>query len=555
MLRVLLFAATIFAISIIPGFERSAHAQTDTENAAEDAARAAVDALRSLIRSQAEKRTRVDELKKSIKGATEEEKKTLEANLKQLRGELEQLQVQFDALATGGASSKFNLSDQTKINLQKELEQLIQPLVVMLKMATEESRQIELLRHSRFIAETQLETAEEAVASLEALAKGTGETELDERLKALLVRWRARQGDAGDYITSIDRQLETRLNGRETAVGRAGQAFTGFIRDRGFNFLFGTGVFALVFVVMQFARRLVGKHIPHRISGGRSFRGRLFGLFYQVSTIIIAVGSMLYVFNVRNDWLLMTLSIIFLLAAGWVMIKMLPNLIEQMALLLNLGAVQESERVVFNGVPWLVTDLSYYTTLENPLLSAGTVTLPVRELIGLHSRPLALDEDWFPSKEGEWVKLSDDHVGEVVFQSPEMVQIRLFGGAVITYTTESFLTLNPINLSRDFRVEVEFGIDYSHQAIATTDVPRIMMETAHQGLLSLVPEGDLVAVNVDFLRTGASSLDYELEADIKGASAHLCEDIERRLAALVVEVCNQNDWIIPFPQLTVHKAA
>ena len=552
MTRVPSFLAFLSCLVFLAVAAPAALAQSGSAGVQADGA--AGGAMRSLIRSEAEKLQRMEDLRARIEAAGDDEKKALQDDLKQLQQEVAQLQSQFDALATGGASDKFALSQQGEIDIQKELQQLVQPLVIMLKMATAESRQIETLRHKRFVAASQLETAREAVASLEALREDSEDPEVAGRLDRLLVQWRARRGDARDFITSLDRQIETRLNGRETAVSRAGAAFTDFIRDRGLNFLLGTGIFTLVFIVMQFARRFLGPRIPVRISGGRSFRGRVFGLFYQVLTVLFAVGSMLYVFNARNDWLLMTLAIIFLLAAGWVMIKMLPNLIEQIALLLNLGAVQEGERVVFNGVPWLVTDLSYYTTLVNPLLSAGTVTLPVRELIGLHSRPLATDEAWFPSREGEWVKLSDEHIGEVVFQSPEMVQIRLFGGAVITYTTETFLTMNPVNLSHDYRVEVEFGIDYAHQAIATTTVREVVREEMGRRLLSLVPEQDLVAVNVDFLRAGASSLDFEVEADIRGRSAHLCEDVERALAAHVVDICTEQRWSIPFPQLTVHRA-
>ncbi len=514
---------------------------------------AVLEALRALIRSQADKQVRIEELNQRLKSAAAVDKEQLEKELKAVRSELDQIDRQFDALSTGGAAAKFSLSDETKIDLQTELEQLIQPLVVMLKMATADSRRIELLRHSRFVAETQFETAAAAVEGLRALARQNDNQDLAARLVDRVEQWESRRRDARDLIASIDRQLEAREQGRETAVGHAGAAFTDFLRNRGLSFLYGLATFALVLIGLQFARRLVAPRIPRRISGGRSFRGRLFGLLYQFTTILIAIGAMLYVFNTRNDWLLLTLSTIFLIAVGWVVIKMLPNLVEQIALLLNLGAVQEDERVVFNGVPWLVTDLSYYTTLENPLLSAGTVTLPVRELIGLHSRPLAPDEDWFPCREGEWVRLADDHFGEVIFQSPDMVQVRLLGGAVITYTTEGFLALNPTNLSRDFRVEVEFGIDYRHQAEATTEIPAKIKAVIEEGLLEILAESELVSVQVDFLRAGESSLDYEVEADVRGRAAPLCEDIERAMTRLLVDAANRYGWVIPFPQLTVHR--
>ena len=59
----------------------------------------------------------------------------------------------------------------------------------------------------------------------------------------------------------------------------------------------------------------------------------------------------LFVFNMRNDWLLLGLGVLFLMALGWILIKTLPGMVEQIMMLLNLGSVREGERVIFNGIP------------------------------------------------------------------------------------------------------------------------------------------------------------------------------------------------------------
>ena len=86
--------------------------------------------------------------------------------------------------------------------------------------------------------------------------------------------------------------------------------------------------------------------------------------------VVIKIGSALLVDRVsgdlRNDWLLLGVFGIMLLALGWVGIKMLPGAIEQVTLLLNLGAVQEDERVLIEGVPYRVRKLDFYTDFENP---------------------------------------------------------------------------------------------------------------------------------------------------------------------------------------------
>ncbi len=198
--------------------------------------------------------------------------------------------------------------------------------------------------------------------------------------------------------------------------------------------------------------------------------------------------------------------------------------------------------------------LNFYTHLTNDDLTGGSLNLSVRELIGLVSRPSASDEEWFPSLSGDWVELDDETIGKVVYQSPEMVQLVLLGGSHITYTTENYIGLNPKNMSRNFRVEITFGVDYKHQAICTTEIPEKMTTMLEDELTELVGEEELLNVEVEFLAANTSSLDYEVEADIKGSSAHMYEAVERAMARILVDACNKYGWEIPFQQITLHQA-
>ena len=62
-------------------------------------------------------------------------------------------------------------------------------------------------------------------------------------------------------------------------------------------------------------------------------------------------------------------------------------------------------------------------------------------------------------------------------------------------------------------------------------------------------------LSVEFLQAGPSSLDLVVLADFKGEAAALAKRIERALQRWCVDCCNANNWEIPFPQLTVHRAA
>ena len=286
----------------------------------------------------------------------------------------------------------------------------------------------------------------------------------------------------------------------------------------------------------------------------RTFATRLMSLLFKVATAILAFLAMLAVFNIMNDWLLLGITSLFALATAWIGLKMLPSISEQITLLLNLGAVQEGERLLFAGVPWRVRRLDFYTDLENPALDGGTFTLPVRELLGLHSRPAAEDEAWFPTNKNDWIQLGNGEVGQVLSQTPELVQIREFGGAILTYATTAFLEEAPRNLSSGYRIRTEFGLDYRHQAIATVEIPDKLGAHVRHGMHELLGGDGLVNLDVDLLSAGDSAIVFEVEACIDGKYAHLFEDIEREIPRLLVDACNINGWVIPFPQMVLHRA-
>ena len=147
--------------------------------------------------------------------------------------------------------------------------------------------------------------------------------------------------------------------------------------------------------------------------------------------------------------------------------------------------------------------------------------------------------------------------GRVVLQTPDWVEMVLLGGSRKTYTVLDFVALSPENLSRNFRVRSVFGIDYEHQAIATTEVPQLLTERVRTGLLesSFVKDpDDLVHLAVEFSNAGASSLDFTVLADFRGSIAQNYNKIQRLIAKLCVDACNEHGWVIPFTQVTLHQA-
>lgn len=561
--RAVLIAALLMALPV-----NRADAQTDVPAAPEqteveakkEQAQEALDTLVNLLSTRTGQEKLVDSLKKELQQAREEaSKKELEEKIKSAQDKLSQLETQITSLSAGVADDSFSDQAAEKFDLRSELESLAEPIVKMLKSATSEARQIEKLRatydeakHQQGIAEKAVERLSELQAQNADAPKDVDHSKLKDHFAKLLADWKKRQKEQSDLANTAEQQLELRLTEQANAPSSVGTYATGFLRNRGLNLILALTAFFSVFTGL---RLLGGAMLTLRQKRNikPNFAIRLGGLLFKVFTVAASLFAMLFVLNMLNDWILLGLTSVFAVALSWIGLKMLPEIVEQTTLLLNLGAVQEGERVMLAGVPWRVERLDFHTDLVNPELEGGTFTLPVKELSGLHSRPAAVEEAWFPTSKGDWVQLKDGRVGRVMTQTPELVQIEELGGARVTYATSDFISEAPRNLSTGYRVEVVFGLDYRHQAEATDEIPRRLQRHVEEGLLRLLEEGALLSVQVDLLKAGESSIDYEVEADVAGAFAHRFEDVEREMSRLLVEACNLNGWTIPFPQLVVHR--
>ena len=547
------------ALTLICLFSAGANAQTLTaeKQAAieqkDKVIAASIKAIGNILDAQKAKQKIIKDLRRAIdKAQTDVDKKQVGEELKVQNAELSQLQNQVIFLATGVSQTDIDPGND-RFDLQKELELLIRPFVWILKSATENARQIEYLKRTLLAATKQEQTAADAIERIQLIIdKAPEDKRVAKRLQTILRDWKDRQVSAQDKATTAEQQLQARLSKRVDAGDTTKQAFTSFFNDRGRNLIYGILGFSAVLLVMRLLRRIILSSIG--APRNRTFPVRMGALIFDLATAATAFGTTIAIFNSYNDWLLTGFMLLFFIAIGWVTLKSLPNLIEQVTLLLNLGAVQEGERLVINGVPWRVAKLDLYTSLVNPSLRGGSFTVPVRELKGQHSRSVDDKEKWFPSEEGDWVVLDNGLWAEVVLQSPEAVHLREEGGAIFYYTVQSFLDQNPKNVSTDYRVTIEFGIDYSHQAIATDEIPKILRAYIKDEICKMVEPEKVLGVFVTLFRAGESSLDYEIEVDVGEGMGHLYEPIEFALTRFAVECCTKNNWTIPFPQLTLHKS-
>lgn len=513
-----------------------------------------VESLEALLKAIENREADVAEVQDRLKVASDE---VTRADLLERLGELKEqgelLRSQFEQFAVAVDTRLFGDDEpEKKFDWQEELGSLVRPIIAELKSATAESRAIGELRGEIQALEKKSAIAAEGVENLQALVAANPSPALRDRLTKRLEAWQRRLDDARNQRTALKLQLENRLAERESLLDETTAYARSFFQERGLNLVYGALAFLGVFFFVRLLNHLLGK--ASKRQDGQSFASRLGTLVLHLLSVLGGLLAALVVLNMVGDWFLLGILVIFLLGVGWASIKTLPQYVETVTLILNVGAVREGERIVFDGLPWRVESLGFAARLVNPELEGGAQRLPVKLLIGRHSRPNGEHEAWFPCRHGDWVELGDGNSGRVASQTPSTVRLVERGGSQVVYQTPDFLALSPRALSAGFRIQSTFGVDYKHQSISTTEIPEKMQAALETGLPQVVEAAWIKGVRVELMAAGASSLDYAIEADFHGEAAAQHPRLERAISRLLVEACSQYGWEIPFTQVTLHQA-
>lgn len=512
--------------------------------------------LETLRQSILAREKELEEKQRAIEQATSgERKQQLLAEANQILAAIDRLRLDFDSVATGIDVAAYQLGPREDLDLKSEVMKLLAPIIDELKAATEEPRQIEELRSALTHFEERQRLARDAIRNMDNLLAVIPPGELRTEVERSRQVWEQRVRDIQSQASVARYQLETRLEKRRSLIDSSRSALSEFFRSRGLNLLVALVTFFAVFLAFRWLYALIRRVSPIHRRPDRPFYARLLDVLYHGFTGLTAIAGALLVLYAAGDWVLLGIALLFLLGLAWASKNTLPQFFDQIRILLNFGPVRELERVVYNGLPWRVSRIGVHAVLTNPDLAGSIVRLPVRELTGMRSRPCLADEVWFPSRKNDYVRLNDGKFGQVVHQSPEAVRLRLRSGTTVTYPTSTYLDLCPENLSQGFMVVETFGIDYEHQAISTTRVPQVMRARLEAALLETVSAEDLTALVVDFKAAGASSLDYGVYASFRGTVAERAEALRRTIQRALVDVCNDQGWVIPFMQVTVHEAA
>lgn len=499
--------------------------------------------------------SQIDALTAQLGNISAAEREVIEGELKALTSRRGALRADFESIATGVDPGEYEEAPTTGFVLKDEIDGLLQPIVDELKKLTERPREIEQYRSQLAVWERREATASRALANLDALP-ATTDGGLSDAISAVRVAWAEKDQLATSRIEALSYQLALAESEQPSFYETVRDGTRDFFRTRGLNLLLCIAVFLGTFLGLRFLHRHLQRRASWMRRSTRPFYVRLIDVGLDLFSLLGAIAATLITLYATGDWVLMGLAIIVLIGLILAARTGLPKIYDDAKLILNIGEVREGERIVFDGIPWRIDSLSFYTILKNDRLRGGVLRLPVRRLAGMYSRPAADHEWWFPTEEGDWIHHPELGHGRVATQTPEWVHLVKLGGARITLPTPEFLESGATNLSHGFRLTTILGVDYRHIAEATTSIPAALEAHLSSAIRDLLGEkGKLSCLRVEFAQAAASSLDLEIIADFDGDAAPRYSQLKRALQRHAVECCHQHDWWIPFPQIVVHEAA
>jgi hypothetical protein len=511
-----------------------------------------LEALNNLVTLQSNLKKDIASLSKEINASSQSDaqKQNLLKELEKNEHELKITKRNLENIAAGVDLSSLREKDETKFNIQQELFGLLKPALDEMKEMTVQIRQKSDLKEKISYYSDRIKVIKAALANAKKLQQQSDAKALQTTLSNLVKSWEKKLAFMNSELQSAKFQLEKLLASEESITEASQSYLKSFFQKRGLYLTEALLSVLAITLISRISYNTMRRHIPGFKKKHRSFRIRLLELIHRTVTILLLILGPMIVFYMVEDWVLFSLSILLLLGLAWTLRQALPRYWHQVQLFLNIGSVREGERILMEGLPWLVEQINVYSTLINP--TAGiTQRVPIDNLVGMKSRPESPNEPWFPCRKDDWVILSSGIRGKVTGISHEMVRLTQRGGTQVTFQMSDFLAESPRNLSRNFRLKEIIGISYNLQKESTTTIPATLQASIQKRVDEEGYGDHLLNLRVEFAQANSSSLDLVVIADFSGELGDLYNRLRRAIQRWSVDACSENGWEIPFPQIAL----
>ncbi|WPD21552.1 MAG: hypothetical protein SD837_15240 [Candidatus Electrothrix scaldis] len=413
-----------------------------------------------------------DSIKKEIKkyeaelknAGSEEQKKNISSYLSELNDRLEKTENDFSLLTTGIDYNTFLKKEGKEVDWEKELKEIFSPIIVELKETTERPRKMERLRSQILYLEKRIPQIQQASEDLDKFLEKVSDKKVKGRLESWKEYWVQLEKEFVTQEEAAKNQLLKAENERKSLLTSFKVFFDSFVKNRGKNLFFALLAFVGIYLLFRFIQKGIQWISPLHRSPKYMFWANLVDVMLYGLALIVATGALIAVLFTSGDWLILAIVLLLVIGIIWGARNTLPQFVEQIKLLLGFGPVRQGEKVMVDGIPYRVEMMGVYSYLNNPLLTGGTLRLPLKDLVGMRSRPYDESEPWFPCKEGEVVLVNGNIMRKVLMITPQYVKLDWYGCDMDEYMpTSVFMNSTLLSLARPFWVGITFRLSYQHR--------------------------------------------------------------------------------------------
>ncbi len=419
--------------------------------------------------------TRLKELtvkrKQLNKKGNDAEQVVIQEEIKTLVESIEEQRQSFEQIVTGGQEfNKLINKPDTPFDWQKDLLEILEPIMAELRAMTTNLRKSEILKNKITLHSERIKLIHQALENINGFPVTGLTKEASQQIEAIKKVWHARLKDSTHRKDVAQLQLDEMTRREAVQKNSLMDNLSSVALGRVTTVLIALGVALVVYGLLSSLLLLARLFPTSNLHGKMLTYQRLMVILFRLFVLLLSLFSAYYVFVIRGDQVLQGLTILLLIVALLILKNSVPRFVEELKLILNIGSVREGERLIYLGLPWKVERLGVDAILHNPAMAIESIVVPIRLLLKLESRLFHPDEPWFPCLMGDWVILGDGTFGQVKMINPDGVVLNS-GGSSLFVNTSQFLSSKPKRLSDGFGQVITFGIDYRHQAIATTTVP------------------------------------------------------------------------------------
>jgi len=494
-------------------------------------------------------------LERQLKRAkNEEQKKSIVVNLKKLVERKKILHQNFTLNSTGIDQNSATETQNKTLDWEEELKKVFSPVIINLKELTEPTRKIEFLHADIAYYEQQIPKIKQGIEQIDILILESHNKKLKQKLLLEKKEWEQKEKELNTKYDVAKQQIID-LENDKISPEQALNAFKDTIFSKeGKNILLSMLVFFLTFIGLHIIRKIIFFINPLNYIARFKFIASLIDILLNIFIFIVSILTLMVALYLAGSMMTLAIVVFVLIGMLWTVRNTIPYFFEQIKLLLGYGAVRQGEKIIYNGMQWLVESIGVYSYLKNPLLTSNIIRLPLKDLINMRSRPYDKKEGLFPCKEGDYILINNKTFRQVAIQSPERIILDAFG-MKDSMPTKTFLQQTIRNLSNGpFWAGVTFYISYEHRYEVMDEVVS-QLEGFLEDEFKKSPFGEyLVSPWVAFSELTDVSLGILAWVKVTPEAAPKYNAIKMRLTQICLKAANKYGWqILKFHAITQHE--